>query len=115
MWTKILSHREKSDKNERRLADELGFSLTRGSGCTAWPLAKGDGSHPRIMFECKETASASLSLGKRVVQKLCKEACAVGKEPALILSVYGLPDPIPKDWVVVQASFFKELLDGLSD
>lgn len=106
MWEHEPSVKETSLKNEKRIAKEIGFNLTRGSGNTPWPNAKGDGSHPQIMFECKETQKATLSISQKVLAKLCREAGTVGKEPALVMSAYGLPDPIPKDWVAVPMSFF---------
>lgn len=102
--------KRKSLDNEKRLSEKIGFKLTPGSGNREWAHMKGDGIHPLVMFEAKETAKGSISIAARDVGKLCREAATVGKEPAIILSAYGLPDPIPKDWVAVPASFFTELL-----
>ena len=99
-----------SSRNEQRLAGELGVGGVPGSGCMEWPSLKGDLTHPDILFEAKETKHTSIRVGASVVAKICKEATAVGKIPALILSAYGLPDPLPKDWVCVPAPLFSALL-----
>jgi len=64
-----------------------------------------------FVFECKETKHARISVGEREVAKLCRQAGTVGKDPALVLSIYSLPDPIPKDWVAVPAHVFRSLLE----
>jgi len=84
---------------------------TPGSGNQGWPGAKGDGSHPRFMFECKETKHASIRVAARDIAKLVREAAVVGKEPALVMSAYGLPDGLPKDWVAVPAEVFRSMLE----
>ncbi len=104
------SVKEISLKNEQRLADEIGFDVTPGSGNTPWASKKGDGSHPDFMFECKETNKARIAIGLRDIAKLYREARNVGKEPAIVLSAYGLPDPLPKEWVSVPVEVFAELL-----
>lgn len=105
------SVKRKSLENESRLAQEIGFELTPASGNQPWPGGKGDGSHPLFMFELKETKHARITIAERDLAKLCREAATVGKDPAIVLSAYGLPDPIPKDWVVVSADSFRSLLE----
>lgn len=108
----IKGVKEKSLATERRLAQEIGFDLTPGSGNQFWPGGKGDGRHPVFMFEAKETKHASVTMGPDVIGKLCREASAVGKDPALILTMYGLPEPLPKDWVCVPSEVFRSLLEA---
>ena len=115
MWDKEPSTKAVSIKNEKRLENELGCRRTSGSGNTPFPSSKGDHTHPRIMFEAKETKHARISVGVRDIAKLYREASVVGKEPALVLSAYGLPDPLPKDWVVIPVDFFTELLEALDE
>jgi len=112
MWNKeTLSPKKKSLKNEKRLSEEVGFRLTPGSGNRDWPGMKGDGSHPEFMFELKETQKPSIRVSESVVAKLYREAGAVGKDPVLVLSAYGLTDPLPKDWVVIPVETFRKLLE----
>lgn len=116
MWTpETKSVKRTSLDNEQRLAKVLEFRCTPGSGNRDWPGSKGDGSHSFFMFECKETVKASIRVAAVDVKKLVDEAAVVGKAPALVMSAYGLPDPIPKDWVAVPASVFRFLLERLSE
>lgn len=99
--------RTKSIRSEKRLSLEIGFELTPGSGSTPRPSRKGDGSTDQFMIECKETIGTRISIGPNVIGKLCSEAAAVGKDPVLILSIYGMPEPLPKEWVVFPANLFR--------
>lgn len=109
------SVKKKSIDNEARLSKVVGFKLTPGSGNQHWPGGKGDGSHPLFMFELKETKHSSLSIKAPDIAKVNKEACTVGKVPAIILSAYGIPDPHPKDWVAVPAETFAWMLSQLEE
>lgn len=115
MWSDDPSPKARSMKNEARLSETVGFKMTPGSGNQHWPGGKGDGSHSVFMFEAKETQRSSISINQTVLAKLCREAATVGKEPALIMSAYGLEDPIPKDWVAVPAELFRYLLEKLEE
>lgn len=115
MWDLEVSTKKKSMENEARLSEEVGFDLTPGSGNQHWPGGKGDGSHPMFMFELKETKHQRISISTKDLAKLCREAGTVGKDPAVILSAYGMPDPIPKDWVAVPAGTFRYLLSKVSE
>lgn len=105
--------KERSLDNEERLAGEIGFTCTPGSGNQPWPGSKGDGLHPVFMFECKETQRKSIRVAAADVGKLVREAAVIGKEPALVMSAYGLEAPIPQDWVAVPAEVFRWLLSQL--
>lgn len=114
MWDDdTRSTKAKSLANEKRLAAEVGFTCTPGSGNTEWPGAKGDGSHPLFVFECKETKHRSIRVAAADVQILVDNASVVGKAPALVMSAYGLPDGIPKDWVAVPAETFRWMLERM--
>lgn len=116
MWSDSEeSVKQKSMRNEQRLADEIGFETTPGSGNTPWASKKGDGSHPEFMFELKETEGSRIGIGVRDIGKLNREARNVGKEPAIVLSAYGLPEPIPQEWVCVTKEMFIELLQAYDE
>ncbi len=116
MWSEApISVKKRSMNNEHRLAEEIGFDVTPGSGNQPWPGGKGDGSHPKFMFELKETQKDRVGVTSKILAKLCREAGAVGKDPALCLSAYGLPEPIPKDWVAVPAPVFAYMLKLLEE
>ena len=109
------SPKAKSQKNEARLSEEVGFNLTRGSGNQPWPFMKGDGQTKSMMFELKETEAARIVIGTNVISKLCREARSVGKDPVLVLSAYGMPEPLPKDWVCVPVELFHQLVSHQED
>lgn len=115
MWeSPEQSIKSKSLENENRLAKEIGFKATPASGNTSWISKKGDGEHEVFMFEIKETEKSSLSINRRAIAKLCREAALAGKEPALIFSVHGLPSPLPKEWIAVPKDIFSVILKLLT-
>ena len=105
----------KSLKNEKRLSQKLGFKLTPGSGNQDWPSKKGDGVTKEFVFECKETERDRFSLTPDVLGKIYREASTTGKNPVLVISMYGMPDPIPKEWAMVPIEVFNELTQGDRD
>lgn len=114
MWTAPeLSPKARSIQGEERLSEMIGFVCTPGSGNKDWPGAKGDGAHPIFMFECKETKRNSIRVAGKDIQKLVAEAAMAQRYPALVLSAYGLPGVVPKDWVCVPAEVFRWMLDHL--
>lgn len=111
MWDKKESSvKSISLGNEKRLSEEVGFELTPGSGNQPWASKKGDGTHPLFLFECKETQKRNISIGTQAIAKINREAKTVGKEPVLILSAYGLPEPLPQEWACVPVSVFEPML-----
>jgi hypothetical protein len=101
----------KSLRNEKRLSQKLGFKLTPGSGNQAWPSRKGDGVTKDFVFECKETEKDRFNVTPDVLGKIYREASTTGKDPALVISMYGIPDPIPKEWVAVPLEVFNNLIN----
>lgn len=110
MWVeKEPSVKRKSLNNEERLSEDLDFKLTPGSGNKSHPTHKGDGQTKRFVYELKETEKDSLTLSYKVLSKLYREASIIGKDPVLVMSLYGLPSPLPKDWVVIPIDVFNKL------
>jgi Holliday junction resolvase len=99
-------------KNEKRLSKEMGFKLTPGSGNQAWPSKKGDGNSLDLMYECKETIKDRFNITPDVLAKLCREAATIGKDPVLVVSMYGMPEPIPKEWAMVPIDVFNQMTQG---
>lgn len=112
MWnSEPESVKSTSLKNEKRLSKRLGFKLTPGSGNQAWASKKGDGFTKEFLFECKETQKDRFTILPDVLAKLHREAGTVGKHSALIISMYGLTDPVPKEWVAIPMEVFEELIE----
>ncbi len=116
MWDDdSVSPKRKSLQNEKRLSKVIGYTCTPGSGNTKWLLSKGDGFSDHFMFECKETKSKSIRVSSKDVGVLVENAARAGKLPALVMSAYNLPDPLPKNWVAVPASVFQWILSVLEE
>lgn len=96
--------------NEKRLSKEIGFKCTPGSGNQKWVSSKGDGNSEEFKYECKETKKRNLTIKGDDIEKIVKEAAMDDKYPAMVLSIYGLKDNIPKDWVVVPAEVWKGMI-----
>jgi hypothetical protein len=112
MWNEeVESVKSTSLKNEKRISKRLGFKLTPGSGNQDWASKKGDGTTAEFVFELKETVKNRFTITPDVLAKLWREAKTVGKNPALVISMYGLEDPVPKEWVAVPMEVFKEFLE----
>lgn len=110
MWeTEKVSVKKQSLANERRISKKLGFKLTPGSGNQAWPSRKGDGTTDEFVFELKETIRDRFTITPEVLAKLWREAGTAGKHPALVISMYGLEEPVPKEWVAVPMEVFNEM------
>ena len=104
-WDKALEekpipvvNKQKSAKQEKRLAKEFGGRVTAGSGSGR---NKGDIDLDSFKIEVKRTDNQSISLKKEWLSKIDEEAFSVGKYPALILEIDGL------EWVAIPKPLFK--------
>lgn len=70
---------------------------------------KGDAQAPEFVFEMKRIKGENIVVGPGVVGKVVREARVLGKEPVLVLTIDGMPEPLPKDWVLVTAALFRSL------
>ena len=111
MWEKKeQSVKRKSLDNEKRLSQKINFQLTKGSGNQPYISKKGDGKTERFVFECKETKSNILKVEGVELVKLWGNAIKAGKDPILVLSIYGICEPVPQDWVAMPVELFNELI-----
>jgi Holliday junction resolvase len=98
---------------ENRIAKKTGGKRVSGSG--SHPLSKSDvrdvpggyGFH----MECKLTEKGSIRVTKKWLAKICREAHAVQKWPALAFEIQGgEQDPLcPQDWVAIPVRILNEL------
>jgi hypothetical protein len=109
---------KKFQKQEQRLADDLGGRKQKGSGSKRFN--KGDVRMPELLTEAKRTDKRSISIKLEYVRKITEEAQAYGLIPAVAVEWGFTPDDaieekkfrsVERDWVLVPASFLKELLD----
>lgn len=85
------------------------FRQTKGSGNQPWPSQKGDGQDFDFVFEAKRDKGSAITVGPGVVGKLLREAHVLGKHPVLLLTIDGMPEPLPKDWAVIPMTLFRAL------
>ena len=100
---------------EHRVADRTGGRRVPGSGSS--PYSKGDVRLPEFLVECKKTEKASISIKHSWLEKITKEAEALGKEPALAIEIQGRDTDTrtlsvrDRDWVLIPARLFKKLTE----
>lgn len=75
----------KANKQEKKLAKDIGARLTPNSGATSF--AKGDMYTDEYLVESKATGNASFILKKEVLEKIEREAIQEGKIPLLIIEL----------------------------
>lgn len=107
---KGLTNRKKSQIQENRFAQSLGFKLMPNSGATKWQNAKADGRDEMFVWEMKESEGDKITLDKATIRTVCRHAARALKTPALGLTIHGLPPGVEKDWVAVPRSTFQEML-----
>jgi hypothetical protein len=103
---------ESGRRSEKRTAKRLGATLTAASGSTR---AKGDMSLGEFLIEAKSTVNQSMSVQLSWLQKIEREALAVGKTPALTVTFTlpsgGDPPGGAGRWVMIPESTFREIID----
>ena len=102
-------------KQERRVAKKVGGHVQKASG--SLPFNKGDVKAPELLIECKRTKKLSISITRKWLDKITREASAADKTPALAIEfedtrVFSseLPRTMDTDWVLIPASFLREML-----
>lgn len=104
------TNRDKATKVEARLSPLLAARTTPNSGATPMASQKGDLQGDDFVWESKSTVGGRIVLTAGTIEKVCREAAAVGKNPGLVMSLEGLPDHLPRDWAVVPADLVRSLL-----
>lgn len=74
-------------RQEERTARDFGGRVQPGSG-NSWSR-KGDVRTPFLLIENKFTGSKSLTLKSLALEKICDEALAEGRVPALVIELGG--------------------------
>ena len=77
----------RSQRQERRTARDFGGRVQPGSG-SGWSR-KGDVVTPLLLIENKFTGNNSIVLKALALQKICDEATAEGRVPALVIELAG--------------------------
>lgn len=98
------TNRDRATRHETRMAEVLRARLTPNSGALPMPSQKGDLQGEDMLWQAKLTEGQRIVISAEVVDEVCRQAAAVGKEPGIIVTVEGMPDPLPKDWILIPAS-----------
>jgi len=54
-----------------------------------------------MLEECKTTGAETIQVSKAVVMKICREALAMGRVPALGFGYVDVPHGFPQEWVAL--------------
>lgn len=99
-------NRSVSQRNEMRMAKKIGADLVPGSGST--PFWKGDYTDDDFMYQEKTCRGARIVIEEADIIKAYREAAMQGKRVAFTLTIRGLPDHVPCDYVMVPADTWAE-------
>jgi hypothetical protein len=109
---KLRKQKKRAMAMEKKTAETFGGRRQPRSG--GGMFNKGDVKCPSVLFDDKYTDQKSYSLTQKDVAKLCSEAMQErNRNPAFKIRfdspIEGM-EMFPKEWVVIPASFFKELM-----
>jgi hypothetical protein len=100
-----------ANKHEKDVAKRSGGRRVPGSGnILGMP---GDVADERFRRECKATHGGGTSIQAKWVKKISAEALAINKIPLIELRLEGQQEPTPKDWVMLPAHEFQNIMDKL--
>jgi hypothetical protein len=97
-------------RHEREIAERAGERQVPGSGNQLGSPGDTVGLH--FLRDGKATTKAGMSLKAEWLRKIVEQALRLGKTPVLELRFEGAEIPVPKDWVLLPAEDFQEILDG---
>jgi len=107
----------RSNKQERRVASELGGRRIRNSGGARWSkhdsgTDDGDVATPEFHIEHKRTDNKSMSIKREWLDKVKEGARKFGKDPAVVLTFEDPHKPFekPEDWIMMPISVAQRVL-----
>jgi len=106
----VVTNKSRSVVHENRMQSVLDSYTTPNSGALPNISQKGDLQDGLFVWQAKLTKNNHFKITEPVVTEVCRQASLNSKWPAMVLTLEGLPDQIEKDWVVLPANVFKELL-----
>ena len=101
-----------SKKHEKDVAERSGGSRTPGSGNILG--IPGDVKDAMFLRECKATKGGGTQIQAKWIAKLSTEALSVNKIPLVELRLEGQVEPAPKDWILLPANEFQNLLSRIN-
>lgn len=97
------------NKREQDLADKMGGFRRPASG--AFEGMKGDVSLDAFLLDSKSTVGELLSVGRKDIMKICREAEGDNLNPGLVLSWINMSPTVEREWVAIPLSVFMDLIN----
>lgn len=104
-------NKSRSVVHENRLQGVLRSKATPNSGALPNISCKGDLQNDLFVWQAKLTDKSRFTITSDVLVELQRQASLNSKWPGVALTLEGLPDHMQKDWVMLPATVFGELLD----
>lgn len=106
---------ESQREHEVEAARVVGGKRQPNSGRINGIGGKGDAKSDRFLVDAKQTDKASIRIPVEWIDKLCKDAWGLGKQPLFHLRWNNMPSQFPSDWVLLPAKEFERLRNGTSE
>ena len=103
-------NKSRSVIHENRLQDVLHSKVTPNSGALPNISTKGDLQDGLFVWQAKLTDKDRFTITSDVLVELKRQASLNSKWAGVALTLEGLPDHMEKDWVMLPASVFSELI-----
>jgi hypothetical protein len=104
-------NKSRSVVHEDRLQKVLRSKTTPNSGALAEISYKGDLQDGLFVWQAKLTDKSRFTITSDVLVELQRQASLNSKWAGVALTLEGLPDHLEKDWVMIPASVFGEIID----
>jgi len=108
-YFKPLSTTARAQEHERESASRAGKKRVPGSGNQLG--RPGDVSGIGDLGELKTTKKTDTRIQLKWLKKIAYEALTQGKQPYLEFRFESLQPPCPKEWVMIPADFFNDLIE----
>ena len=107
---KQLTNRERGDQHEIETAKKVGGRAQPNSGASPWLSYKADVSTEDFLYQCKTTDKDRYTLSKKVIAEIYRQATLVGKDPAIVVRLEAVPEPLPCEWVAVPIATWRRII-----
>jgi hypothetical protein len=107
-----MDNKSRSVRHEHRLQWTLRSKTTPNSGALPDISKKGDLQDGLFVWQAKLTQQNRFTITSDVLMEVCRQASLNGKWAGLVITLEGLDEHMEKDWVMLPASVFGELIDS---
>jgi hypothetical protein len=107
---KALTNRERGDLHEVETAKKVGGRAQPNSGASPWLSYKADVSSEDFLYQCKTTDKDRYTLSKKVIAEIYRQAKLTGKDPAIVIRLEAVPEPLPCEWVAVPIETWRRII-----